>query len=117
MKNFRPNIVIKGAEPWAEDSMDKVKIGDYSFSSCAACARCKMTTIDQESGTFGGAEPLQTLESFRRQKVHEEIKTPGLIFGKNLYQLNGDYSKDNTIKVGDTFTVSNYSEIPQHIPK
>lgn len=38
-KQFRPNIVIKGAAPYAEDSWDYVKIGDVIFRNIKPCTR------------------------------------------------------------------------------
>ena len=68
MNRFRPNFVIAGSEPFAEDSWKKVKIGDTVFHVVKACARCTVTTIDQQTGEKDGAEPLKTLATFRKKK-------------------------------------------------
>lgn len=67
MNRFRPNFVIKESEPFAEDSWKKIKIGNTVFHIVKACARCIMTTIDQETGKKDGAEPLKTLADFKKK--------------------------------------------------
>ena len=67
MNRFRPNFVIEGSEPFAEDSWKKIKIGNTIFHIVKACARCIMTTINQETGEKDGAEPLKTLADFRKK--------------------------------------------------
>jgi len=104
MERFRPNIVISDAAPWEEDAFKVIKIGDLEFSAKKACARCKMTTIDQSTGTFDGKEPLQTMEDFRKQRGIASEKEVGLMFGKNLIQIKNNSSK-TSISVGDAVEV------------
>jgi hypothetical protein len=94
MNRFRPNFVIKEAEPFAEDSWKKIKIGNTVFHIVKACARCVMTTIDQETGEKDGAEPLKTLADFRKRngKVY---------FGQYLIAEKAG----ETIKTGDKVEV------------
>jgi uncharacterized protein YcbX len=66
MNRFRPNIVVKGAGRFAEDSWARFRIGAVEFDVAGPCARCATTTIDQETGARG-VEPLRTLATFRRQ--------------------------------------------------
>lgn len=67
MNRFRPNFVIAESEPFAEDRWKKIKIGKTIFHVVKACARCSMTTINQQTGEKDGAEPLKTLASFRKK--------------------------------------------------
>ncbi|MDQ3132443.1 MAG: MOSC domain-containing protein [Acidobacteriota bacterium] len=67
MNRFRPNFVISGSEAFAEDSWKKIKIGDTIFHVVKNCARCVITTIDQEKGAKNGAEPLATLAKYRNK--------------------------------------------------
>ncbi len=64
MDRFRPNIVFKGGQAYAEDSWKKVRIGSVEFQVVKPCARCVLTAIDQETG-FQGKEPLRTLAGYR----------------------------------------------------
>ncbi|GAA0880770.1 MOSC domain-containing protein [Algoriphagus jejuensis] len=88
MNRFRPNIVFAGGSPFLEDSLRKIKVGELEFQIVKPCARCVLTTVDQESGVKG-KEPLKTLASYRtiNGKVY---------FGQNLVAL-----QSGTIKVGD----------------
>jgi uncharacterized protein len=63
---FRPNLVIAGAPAWAEDSWvgGRLRVGEVVFRVPLGCARCLVTTTDQETGVRG-AEPLRTLGRHR----------------------------------------------------
>ncbi|XP_065021542.1 molybdenum cofactor sulfurase-like isoform X1 [Musa acuminata AAA Group] len=64
---FRPNLVISGAEPFAEDDWKSLHIGKARFTSLGGCSRCQMINLDQQSGQPHKAkEPLATLASYRR---------------------------------------------------
>lgn len=88
MNRFRPNLVVRGCEPFAEDGWRGVRIAQVTFRVVKPCARCTITTVDQESATKG-KEPLRTLARFRRagNKV---------LFGQNLI-----HDKTGTLRVGD----------------
>lgn len=62
--HFRPNIVIKGPLPYAEDSFKYVRIGRGTiFKAVKPCTRCIFTTIDPETGVKDSLkEPLATLK-------------------------------------------------------
>ncbi|WP_323792868.1 MOSC domain-containing protein [Nocardioides sp.] len=65
MTRFRPNVVISGAEAWAEDDWRRIRIGEATFRAVKACERCVMTTVDPETAERG-REPLATLARTRR---------------------------------------------------
>lgn len=71
MNRFRPNVIVKGFEPWVEDNWTTLQIGDVKFRAVSNCGRCLVTTIDQATGEKTGSEPLRTLATFRTidQKV------------------------------------------------
>ncbi|SFT99585.1 hypothetical protein SAMN04489724_3262 [Algoriphagus locisalis] len=92
MNRFRPNIVFSGGEPFIEDSFGGIQIGAVQMKVVKPCARCVMTTVDQETG-LKAAEPLKTLATYR--KVGNKI-----LFGQNVVALSG-----GIIKVGDKLTV------------
>ncbi len=62
---FRPNIILDGETPWAEDKWENVKIGAATFPVGRACTRCAITTVNPATGEKGN-EPLKTLAGFRR---------------------------------------------------
>ncbi len=66
MTRFRPNVVVAGAEAWAEDSWlgHRLRIGSVTFRVAKPCGRCVVTTTDQETGERGG-EPLTVLARYR----------------------------------------------------
>lgn len=91
MSRFRPNIVVSGAEPFAEDTWKTVRIGEVTFAVCKPCGRCAITTTDQLTAEVG-REPLQTLATFRR--TGREVR-----FGQNLVQQGR-----GKVRVGDGVT-------------
>lgn len=80
MNRFRPSLVFSGGTAFEEDTWDTVRIGDCIFKVTKPCARCVMTTIDQDNAKKG-KEPLKTLAKYRLwdKKVH---------FGQNLIALS-----------------------------
>ena len=61
---FRPNVVIDGEEPFAEDAWPTVRIGTLRFRTTMVADRCVMTTIDPLT-LAGGKEPIRTLARHR----------------------------------------------------
>jgi uncharacterized protein YcbX len=66
MNRFRPNLVVRGAEAYAEDRWHRIAIGEHMFRWIKPCTRCVMTTTDQETGSRDRREPLFTLSTYRR---------------------------------------------------
>ncbi|MCH7401050.1 MOSC domain-containing protein [Belliella kenyensis] len=88
MDRFRPNFVFEGGDAFVEDSLKTIKIGSSIFQIVKPCARCVMTTIDQETGKKG-KEPLKTLASYRT--INNKV-----MFGQNMVLIEG-----GEVKVGD----------------
>ncbi len=62
---FRPNLLVDGADAFAEDAWRRVRIGECTFRLPAPIDRCVMTTIDP--ATLGkGHEPIRTLARHRK---------------------------------------------------
>jgi uncharacterized protein len=80
MNRFRPNIVVRGCAPFAEDTWNRIRIGNVELAVVKPCARCEVTTIDKET-LDRSKEPLKTLGKYRKQKL-------GAIFGQNVIPLN-----------------------------
>jgi hypothetical protein len=66
MNRFRPSIVISGLGAFAEDRVKTLRLGGLTLQASKPCARCVMTTIDQEEAVAAGPEPLRTLSQYRR---------------------------------------------------
>ncbi|MCQ4347914.1 MOSC domain-containing protein [Pseudomonas stutzeri] len=80
MLRFRPNLVIEGGDPYAEDGWGRLRIGAVEFERVKPCSRCAIPTLDPHSGERSGdGEPLKTLASYRRD-------ADGVYFGQNLIQ-------------------------------
>ncbi|PWB33212.1 MOSC domain-containing protein [Pseudomonas sp. SDI] len=78
MLRFRPNLVVEGSAPFAEDGWKRIRIGDLAFRVLKPCTRCILTTIDPQTGERSeDREPLTTLKTYR-QKEGE------VMFGQNL---------------------------------
>ncbi len=91
MERFRPNLIVAAAEGWgphAEDDWPPFTIGDTRFRGVKPCARCVVTTIDQETGE-AGREPLRTLASYRERDGK-------VWFGQNLV-----HEGEGPVRVGD----------------
>jgi len=89
MLRFRPNVVVDGAEPFAEEGWPGVRIGDVEFRTTMVCDRCVMTTLDPVT-LEGGKEPIRTLARHHRW----DGKT---WFGTRLVRTGGGHS----IRVSD----------------
>ncbi|TWD15983.1 MOSC domain-containing protein [Marihabitans asiaticum] len=65
MGRFRPNVVIDGDLPFAEDQWQRVRLGEVTYRVSALCDRCAVTSVDPVTGE-AGPEPLRTLSVRRR---------------------------------------------------
>ena len=101
MDRFRPNIVIDGNLPWEEDVMHHIRIGQVELEIVKPCARCVMTTIDQETGTRGESnEPISTLTKTRRGKGDG---LQGVFFGQNAVpRMLGEICVGDEVRVLST---------------
>ena len=100
MERFRPNIVLEGAEAFAEDTWDTIRIGKIWMSVVKPCSRCIVTTIDQDTGDRASAEPLRTLGQLRKGQG-------GAYFGQNAVpRIMGK------IKVGDDVEIHTFRREP-----
>ncbi len=80
MNRFRPNFVFDGGRPYEEDCWKKFSVGKNKFIAVKPCARCVLTTINQDTGEKG-VEPLATLSKYRK-------KENKVLFGQNVLAVS-----------------------------
>jgi uncharacterized protein YcbX len=93
MDRFRPNIVVEGCAPFAEDGWRDFRIGDIRMAGVKLCPRCPIPTIDQARGEVTGREPIKTLATFRT--INQQV-----MFGQNVIAVN-----TGVLRVGDAVEV------------
>ena len=92
MNRFRPNLVVKGCEPFAEDTWKQIKVGNILFEVAKSCSRCSIPGVEQSTGEQG-KEPLKTLATYRRWDH-------AIWFGQNLIAHS-----EGMLNVGDKVEV------------
>jgi uncharacterized protein YcbX len=90
---FRPNLVVETEIPFEEDDWSSIQMGDNSFRLVKPCARCVMTTVNQQTA-IAGKEPLRTLAAYR--SVGNKV-----LFGMNTIPstLGGEIHKGASVIV------------------
>lgn len=95
MERFRANIVLEHDEPFAEDGWTAVRIGSLLFKLAKPCARCIMTTQDQQTGSREMGSPMPAMG---RLRMSADRRVPGPLFGWNAVVVG-----EGEIAVGDAF--------------
>jgi uncharacterized protein len=90
---FRPNLLLRGVEPFDEDHIDLLTVGGVTLKLVKPCTRCQITTTDQ-STAYVGIEPLPTLAGYRYSEALD-----GVTFGMNAIVSAG---AGTTIAAGAT---------------
>ncbi len=91
LTQFRPNLVVAGTEPYAEDRWRTLRIGNVPFEVVKPCSRCVLTTVSVGLGRkHPAAEPLRTLQGYRSGENGD------VDFGQNLLARGS-----GIIRVGD----------------
>ena len=92
MDRFRPNLVIDGAAPHAEDGWRRLRIGAVTVDLVKPCSRCVIPSIDQATA---GRDPHinRVLAGYRRRD------------GAVLFGQNGLHDGPGSLAVGDPVTV------------
>lgn len=98
MDQFRPNLILSGCAPFAEDTAPYLRMGAVTLRNAGKSDRCIVTTTNQFTGERG-KEPLRTLAAFRRDPA---LDPTAVFFGTNFI----NESKRGTIRIGDAVTAS-----------
>jgi len=93
MERFRPNVVLSGGAPHEEDTWRRLVGPAVTLDLVKPCARCVITTVDQDRGVRG-REPLATLSEYRQ-------RDRGVLFGQNAL-----HDRPGRVSVGERFLVS-----------
>jgi len=97
MERFRPNIVLEGLAPWAEDRIDTLSIGPLTLRLVKPCTRCAIPSIDQRTGARS-TDPLPVLRPFRFDR-----ELLGVTFGENAVIVAGagsELARGSKVRVG-----------------
>ncbi len=92
MNRFRPNIVFTGGAAFQEDYMKHFMINGITFFGVKPCARCVITTINQQTAEKA-KEPLKTLSTYR-------MKNKKIYFGQNLL-----HQGTGVVSIGDAISI------------
>lgn len=76
MERFRPNLVVEGTTPFAEDGWQRIQVGQMIFRLAKPCSRCAIPTIDPQTAQKQ-PEVFKTLKSYRARDGE-------VYFGQNL---------------------------------
>ena len=79
-----------------------MRIGSVSVRVAKPCARCVVTTTDQQTGARG-VEPLRTLATFRSS--HDSR-------GEVMFGQNAIPDGEGTLRVGDAVTIDEHEHEP-----
>jgi hypothetical protein len=83
MQRFRPNLVLEGLPPFAEDRIASIEIGPIALTLVKPCTRCIIPSTDQRTG-IRGLDPVPVLRTFRFDR-----KLLGVTFGENAVITRG----------------------------
>ena len=97
MNRFRANVIVKGDEAHIEDKVRCLKVGEQEWYGVKPCARCAMTTIDQDTAEKG-KEPLLTLSKYRRVETK-------ILFGENFIPM-----EEGEIHIGQELRIESWKE-------
>jgi uncharacterized protein YcbX len=96
MDRFRPNIIVRGIEPFEEDTWSLIKIGGIYLKRRKRTPRCTVINIEQETAEKT-TEVLATLASFR--KVDGEVVLGSYFVPVNLPLEKGLINVNQKIEV------------------
>jgi ferredoxin-NADP reductase/uncharacterized protein YcbX len=102
VSHFRPNFVVDGVLPHAEDNWHRLRIGELELESMGGCPRCMMTTLKPGSGLRDlSAEPMKTLAAYR------QLQDGNILFGQ-YYKI----SKPGLVTRGDRLEILETQSAP-----
>ena len=100
--DFRPNLVLSGGLPYAEDHWRLISVGGVALKVVESCARCGVLNVTDDARM--SAEPLRTLAGYRRQGQ-------AIQFGQNVMQGADLHRAGSFLQVGMPVVVEKTSDI------
>ena len=98
IRRFRPNVVVEGLEPYAEDEWKRVRLGEGEYHVTGRCVRCRLPNVNPDTGKRHMKEPDRTLRAER--DVDKGAPGKGCL-GLNLVPAR----QEGTVRVGDEVVV------------
>ncbi|XP_002742208.1 mitochondrial amidoxime-reducing component 1-like [Saccoglossus kowalevskii] len=101
-RNLRPNFVVSGRDAYDEDKWKYVKIGEVVLRRVKLDERCKVTTVDPETGIVSEKnEPIATLKTYRMCKEEDRP----LYHNCPLFGVHYAIDVVGRVNIGDTVYV------------
>lgn len=83
MERFRPNLVLEGLPPFAEDRIASLRMGNVTLRLVQPCTRCVIPATDQRTGERS-TNPTPALRKFRFDRTLR-----GVTFGEHAVADSG----------------------------
>ncbi len=111
MDCFRPNTVMSGCNPYAEDDLGEVTIGSARIKGVKLCTRCAIPMINQTTGVRNpkikiratgkdGYDPSATLATYRKLPSAPGKVAGPVVFGKYFVVMTpGTVRKGDEVKL------------------
>ena len=78
IERFRPNIIIRGSQPWQEDSWKALRVKDdkstLALDVVCRCLRCQVPNVDPETADDKSKQPWTQLVKYRRIDAGNKYK-------------------------------------------
>ena len=109
MDRFRPNLVLTGSEPWAEDTWADLHVGDATLRVVTPWPRCAIPQIDQQTGVRH-REPARVLRALRwctsapdAAVAWQPVLEGNALFGVacSIEPVGADIAEGDSVVVGD----------------
>ncbi|MFM2478078.1 YcbX family protein [Celerinatantimonas sp. MCCC 1A17872] len=109
IEQFRPNIVIDADSAFAEETWQRIRIGDVELLAVKACARCPVINTDVEfAQPDPNQEPLRSLT-----KLHRRVSDGKVIFGQYFVVTRpGQVARGDKIEVLQSMQAQEYQPLP-----
>ncbi|MFM2484777.1 YcbX family protein [Celerinatantimonas yamalensis] len=104
MLQFRPNLVVNADQPFAEESWQKIRIGNVELEAVKPCSRCQIICVDPNTAVADTeGEPLKSLSQFHRTEAGD------VTFGQYfVVTAQGRMGLNDAIEVLEKRTPSTY---------
>ena len=105
VERFRPNIVVTSDDAHEEDGWLRFTLGSAGFQGVKQCARCRVPTVDQQTGAVEpDGEPIRSLATYRKWS------------GAVWFGLNAVAEAGCEVEVGDALRVLQRGKVPAPRP-